>query len=205
MRGVAREASEDEARLLSTMIAYQAGELDGFTSLYAELASDLERFFAAYAGAAAAEDLVQDTFLEIHRSRRSYRPPLPVRPWVFGLARNVLRRHRRSSWRRRRREHAALVAAELRAETPSSGRPRLDAGDLHEALRRLPTTRREAWVLHHKDGWSFQEIARRMSIGVNAARLRASRAMRDLRRMLGGEVPPVPPADGNDEKGDPRA
>ena len=205
MRGVACEASEGEARLVSSMIAYQAGQLDGFTGLYAELASDLERFFTAHAGATAAEDLVQDTFLEIHRSRRSYRPPLPVRPWAFGLARNVLRRHRRSSWRRQRRERAAGVAAERRAETPSSGRPGLDAGDLHEALRRLPATRREAWVLHHKDGWSFQEIARRLSIGVNAARLRASRGMRDLRRMLGRERPLAPAADRNDEKGDPLA
>jgi len=60
-------------------------------------------------------------------------------------------------------------------------------------------------VLHHKDGWSFQEIARRLSIGVNAARLRASRGMRDLRRMLGRERPPAPAADRNDEKGDPLA
>ena len=205
MRGVAGEASEGEARLVSSMIAYQAGQLDGFTGLYAELASDLERFFTAHAGATAAEDLVQDTFLEIHRSRRSYRSPLPVRPWVFGLARNVLRRHRRSSWRRQRRERAAGVAAELRAATPGSGRPGLDAGDLHEALRRLPATRREAWVLHHKDGWSFQEIARRLSIGVNAARLRASRGMRDLRRMLGRGRPLAPAADRDDEKGDPLA
>src|SRR5262245_51975016 len=107
MGRVAPEPAEDEARLVASMAAYQAGEAEGFLSLYAELAGDLERFFAATVGAATAEDLVQDTFLEIHRSRRSYRPPRPVRPWVFGLARNVLHRHRRAAWRRRRREEAA--------------------------------------------------------------------------------------------------
>jgi DNA-directed RNA polymerase specialized sigma24 family protein len=100
-------ASEGEARLVSAMIAYQAGKLEGFTDLYAELASDLVRFFVGTAGHEVAEDLTQEAFLEIHRSRRTYRAPKPVRPWVFGLAWNVLRRYRRNAWRHRRREEAS--------------------------------------------------------------------------------------------------
>jgi RNA polymerase sigma-70 factor, ECF subfamily len=176
--GASDYAEGDEARLVGSMTAYQTGELDGFMQLYAELATELERFFTAHCGPAAAEDLAQETFLEIHRSRRSYRPPRPVRPWVFGLARNVLRRHRRAAWRRQRREGAVLAA---RAGDLTRGEPAVAAGDVEEALRRLPATRREVWVLHHEHGWSFQEIATRLSIGVAAARKRASRAMRELR------------------------
>ena len=199
VRGV---STEDEARLVSSMVAYQAGEIEGFANLYADLADDLERYFAVAAGRDTAEDLVQDTFLEIHRSRRTYRPPWPVRPWVFGLARNVLRRYRRTSWRRRQRENEAVRVAEARP-----GRPVVDAGDLREALRTLPPTRREAWVLHHHHGWSFQEIAARLSIGVDAAKLRSSRAMRALRRLLGsgaGNDHVAPRVrDRNGEEGDP--
>jgi RNA polymerase sigma-70 factor, ECF subfamily len=200
----ASEAPDGEARLVSAMIAYQAGKLDGFTDLYAELASDLERFFVGTAGREVAEDLVQDAFLEIHRSRRTYRAPRPVRPWVFGLAWNVLRRYRRAAWRRRRREEAAGVALARGAEASRRNRPPFDAGDLQEALRRLPVTRREVWILHHQHGWSFPEIAARLAIGVDAAKLRSSRAMRSLRRVLGVAQPPEPAAGCDYKKGDPR-
>ena len=185
--GRADEPDKD-AGLVAGMVAYQAGELVGFEELYASLAGDLERFFAAAEGGGVAKDLVQDTFLEIHRSRRVYLPPLPVRPWVFGLARNVLRRHRRVAWRRARRESAATPEpgppAWKSKFPPSNGSP-FDAGDIEEALRGLPPARREAWVLHHMQGWSFEEIAARLGIGVNAAKLRSSRAMRALRGALG--------------------
>ena len=197
------EAPEGEDRLVFAMIAYQAGKLDGFTDLYAELAGDLERFFIATAGREVAEDLLQDAFLEIHRSRRTYRAPKPVRPWVFGLAWNVLRRYRRTAWRRRRREEAAGAALTRDVEASRRDRP-FDASDLQEALRRLPATRREAWILHHQHGWSFPEIAARLAIGVDAAKLRSSRAMRSLRRVLGVAQPPEPSPDCDYEKGDTR-
>ena len=176
-----RQDRPEDAELVRLMTSYQAGELAAFERLYARLAGELGRYFAAAAekGMAAA-DLVQDTFLEIHRSRRTYQPPLPVRPWVFGIARNVLGRHRREAWRRGR--------LEAFGEPPEPAAPAApqELGDLSAALARLPASRREAWVLHHVHGWSFQQIADRCRIGVGAAKLRSSRAMRALRVALGG-------------------
>jgi len=179
------EAGEDA--LIRSMTAYQGGDIEGFESLYAALAADLERFFTAAQGPAAARDLVQDTFLEIHRSRRTYLAPRPVRPWIFGLAKNVLRRHRRGAWRRSRHEVAPTAAGPIWFAEPSIRSRAVDAGDVVEALRRIPDARREAWLLHHVYGWSFHEIASRLRIGVDAAKLRSSRAMRSLRGALGIE------------------
>lgn len=179
-----RQRPPDDDELVRLMTAYQAGELAAFERLYARLAGELGRYFSAAAAAekgAAAPDLVQDTFLEVHRSRRTYQPPLPVRPWVFGIARNVLGRHRRQAWRRGRLE-AAGEPSEGVAPAPAG---REDLGDLTAALARLPASRRQAWVLHHVHGWSFQQIADRFRIGVGAAKLRSSRAMRALRAALG--------------------
>jgi RNA polymerase sigma-70 factor, ECF subfamily len=168
----------DDDDLAHLLVAYQAGELAAFERLYAALAGELHRYFLAQdATGAAAQDLVQDTFLEIHRSRHTYLPPLPVRPWVFGIARHVLGRHRRTAWRRARHEDAAEAAA------PAA--PAIETRDLAAALARLPASRREAWVLHHVHGLSFQQIAERFRIGVGAAKLRSSRAMRALRAALG--------------------
>jgi RNA polymerase sigma factor (sigma-70 family) len=171
--------------LVRLMVDYQAGRLDGFERLYAALAPAVARYLAsAMPDAASAEDLLQETFLEIHRGRRTYLPPLPVRPWVFGVAKNVLRRHRRSAWRRANREANAPAGGDGQATAPpAAALPR----DMAEAVERLPPGRREAWVLHHLHGLSFRQIAARLRIGVGAAKLRSSRATRALRSELGAD------------------
>lgn len=191
----AEDSGPDEDPLVALVVAYQAGRLEGFERLYAALASDLGRYFAAAVhDHDRAQDLVQDTFMEIHRSLRTYLPPLPVRPWVFGIARHVLARQRRAAWRRARHEDASLPVEDLRwLEQPPSaslaaGSTRIggvEVRDVEAAWRGLPAPGREVWRLHHVEGWSFQEIAARFRIGVGAAKLRSSRAMKTLRRALG--------------------
>jgi len=176
-------ASENsEAELVALMVDYQAGQRAAFERLYGRLAGELERFLAAtLRDPQVVRDLVQDTFLELHRSRRTYRPPLPVRPWVFGVARNVVRRHRREAARRSRFEEPARDdAASLGTALASSA-----TLDLERALALLPPAKREAWLLHHGEGLSFKEIARRLGIGVGNAKLRSSRAMGALRAFFG--------------------
>jgi RNA polymerase sigma factor (sigma-70 family) len=175
------ERHADGAELVELLVAYQAGRLEAFERFYARLAGDLGRYFAAMVPAgSAASDLVQDTFLEIHRSRRTYLPPLPVRPWVFGIARHVLGRHRKAA-ARRAHEHPL----DVNGEPAGAAAPAIDPLDLSAALAKLPAARRQSWVLHHVHGWSFEEIAGRLEIGIGAAKLRSSRAMKALRATLG--------------------
>jgi RNA polymerase sigma-70 factor (ECF subfamily) len=176
--------TDEEARLVELMVAYQAGELEAFERLYLTLSPDVRGYFALVVrDRAATADLVQETFLEVHRSRRTYAPPLPVRPWVFGIARHVQWRHRRLALRRARHEdpHAEPVDPPALDETPRA----IDRRDVEDALREVPESRRAVWLLHHVHGFSFQEIADRLRIGVGAARLRSSRAMNTLRAKLG--------------------
>jgi RNA polymerase sigma-70 factor (ECF subfamily) len=186
-----READHpgDDDELVRLMVAYQGGELAAFELLYGRLAAELRRYFQATGWDGAAQDLVQETFLAIHRSRRTYQPGLPVRPWAFGIARNVLGRHRREAWRRSRTEDRGARPAEVAAPAVELA---LEPRDLAAALARLPANRREAWVLHHVHGLSFQQIAARFRIGVGAAKLRSSRAMRALRAALGVETGGAP-------------
>jgi RNA polymerase sigma-70 factor (ECF subfamily) len=173
-----------DAELVRLMMDYQAGRLAAFEGLYGRLAAELCRYFEATVPG-SAQDLVQETFLAIHRSRRTYQPPLPVRPWVFGIARNVLGRHRRDAWRRSRLEDREARPADTATPAATPAVLALEPRDLAAALARLPAGRREAWVLHHVHGLSFQQIAARFRIGVGAAKLRSSRAMRALREALG--------------------
>jgi RNA polymerase sigma-70 factor, ECF subfamily len=167
--------------LVALMIDYQAGRLEAFEGLYACLAPQLRRHFS---GTDRGLDLVQETFLEIHRSRHTYTPPLPVPPWAFGVARNVERRH----WRRHRRRDAPLVALES-APVPialgSDREPVIPPADVETALRLVPPSGRDAWLMHHVHGLTFPEIAIRLRIETSAARLRAHRAMVVVRAALG--------------------
>lgn len=176
----------EQGRLVSLMIAYQAGDLAAFEALYGLLVEDLRRHVGRIERERGlAHDLVQEVFLEMHRSRRTYTPPLPVRPWVFGIARHVVARSRRAS----RRE--ALVGLDGDADAvagvaaPPRDVPSPESLDVSSALAALPAASRDAWLLHHGLGWSFSSIAERLGVSVMAAKLRSSRATRALRAALG--------------------
>src|SRR3989442_10438623 len=67
--------------------------------VFARVAPRVHRFFLSTFGEAAlADDLLQVTFLKVHKARRQYRPQLPLLPWLFAVAARVrLRAFRR--WR----------------------------------------------------------------------------------------------------------
>jgi len=177
---------EQDLRLVALMMAYQRGELGAFEQLYAALAEHLRHYFRnADSDRSVADDLVQDTFLEMHRSRRTYTPPLPVRPWVFGVARNVLARRRRAAHSHNQHTRA-LVENDSVPATQVSEVPVSDVIDIEHALAGLPASTREPWLLHHIVGLSFESIATRLGITAMAAKLRSSRATQALRSALSG-------------------
>src|ERR1700740_1692513 len=82
------------------MIRYQDGSLEAFQEIYAQLAPGVHRYLSHLAGRSEiADDLLQETFLQMHRSRAAYNSTYPVKPWVFGLARNVFLMNRRAARR----------------------------------------------------------------------------------------------------------
>jgi RNA polymerase sigma-70 factor (ECF subfamily) len=184
MTGPSLTEQAEECRLTQLMIAYQAGDPSAFKQLYAILADEAHRYFArTHRDRSVIHDLVQDLVLEIHRSRRTYTPPLPVRPWIFGIARNVSARSRRASRLEPNESHRQNADGEL-AIVPAAGVPPAEALDIENALTALPMSTREPWLLHHVFGFSFDSIAARLGITVMAAKLRSSRATRALRLAL---------------------
>lgn len=178
---------EAEIALGRLMSAYLDGSLDAFDALYAALAPRLRRYLMATCrDAALADDLVQDTFLQLHRSRRTFEPGRPVTPWAFAIARHVFLMHRRRTARRLRFEDT--LAADLAAtDTPHDASQALaDRDRVQRALEAVPADQRRALLMHHVHGWSFAEIAARLNIRVNAAKTRAFRGMRKLKDQLKG-------------------
>jgi RNA polymerase sigma-70 factor (ECF subfamily) len=183
MAGPAKE--DQEAELCACMQAYLDGEIEAFDALYAAFAGRLRGYLLQQCrDAALADDLVQETFLQIHRSRRSYQPGRPVTPWVYAIARNVYLMKRRSAGRRARFEEG-LAADARSSDVPHDALDAIVKGDeVRRALSDVPADQREAMLMHHVEGWSFVEIAAKLGIRVNAAKTRAFRGMRKMRGQL---------------------
>lgn len=179
------EPVDAEEQLRDAMVGYQRGEIAAFERLYAQLAPRLQAYLTSLTrDGALSQDLLQEAFLHIHRSRHTYRPESPIQPWAFAIARHVHLMHCRAAGRRARREAAAAIAQDDRTQGASAEDAVIERDRLRRALDDLPKGRRDAVLLHHVDGHSFKEIAAKLGIGAGAAKVRASRGMATLRRLL---------------------
>jgi RNA polymerase sigma-70 factor (ECF subfamily) len=165
------------------MIRYQCGSVEAFQEIYADLAPGVRRYLLHLAGGSHfADDLLQETFLQMHRSRAAYNPAYAVKSWVFGLARNVFLMNRRAA---RRWTEVHDVREDL-PEFPVL--PEVDKLGSLDEIRRciagLAPDQAEALLLHHERGFSFDEIGGMLGISAQAARARASRGKADLRVAL---------------------
>lgn len=179
-----RPGAQAALDLSAWMAAYQSGEAPAFERLYQRLAPKIRKYLISLTlNVPRAEDLLQETFLQIHRSRHTYAAPRPVEPWAFGVARHVYLMDCRA-WARRRRLEVEPddVLPELPVPPASEGSE--DRSLLRRAVAGLPEDRRETLLLHHVWGFSFQEIAGMLGIREGAAKVRAHRARRQLQDLL---------------------
>jgi RNA polymerase sigma-70 factor (ECF subfamily) len=169
------------------MCRYQAGDGAAFEELYTRTRPVVHRYHSALAiSGSQASDLTQETFLQLHRSRRLYDPRLPVTPWLLAIARHVRLMAARTVRRRLARE-VPLDDRTIDAAAPAGDI--LHKAILTQALSRLPEHYRDPIVLHHLLGVSFRDISGIIGCSEGGARIRASRGMSDLRRMLDERAP----------------
>src|SRR5262245_5367820 len=181
---------EDEV-LRDLMVEYQEGSLEAFRELYSRLAPDLRRYVRFLTrGSDVVDDLLQEAFLQLHRSRAAYHPAYAVRPWMFGLARNVCLMNRRA--RARWANIHAVVGDLSDVPVPAEVERLADADVIRQCFAELPAEHAEALTLHHVWGFSFNEIAGMLGVSAVAARARASRGMARLRAELERLSSPVP-------------
>lgn len=133
------------------------------------------------ASEALADDLLQQTFLHVHRGRRDFRRGNKVRPWLFAIALNTQREH----WRRTNRRPETALDPEVHPE-PSVAPGASQATDrlLRRAMAELPEGQREVIALHWFEGLSFEEVARVVGASVSAVKVRAHRGYERLRERL---------------------
>ena len=178
-----RDAADEALRTL--MVGYQAGDREAFERLHAELSPLLRRQLLGLArDPVRVDDLLQETFLQLHRARHTFDPAYPVRPWACAIARHVFL----MDCRYRRRRGDLSLPEPLDDLVPGAAPAHEDRviarTDVRHALSELSPGTRQSVLLHHLHGLTFEEIARRLRVRGPALRARASRGMARLREAL---------------------
>jgi RNA polymerase sigma-70 factor (ECF subfamily) len=168
------------------MSRYQQADPAAPGALVASLSPPLLRFFRYNSASREhAEDMLQETFLKIHRMRHSYRPGEAVLPWVYAIARHV----RVDSYRRSRRIMAHEASAETLPETAGRNDSLDSALEFESLVAQLPDSQRDVIVMLKASGMTVEEVARATSSTVGAVKLKAHRAYESLRVLLTSRAP----------------
>ena len=162
-----------------------AGEIGALGELYDRYREPVWRFVArATSDADDVDDLVQATFLAAAKSAGRYDGRPSCRPWLIGIAAQLLRR-RRQSFGRFLEVLSALRGVRATATDP---RPALQAcSDVERALVQISEAKRITLLMAEVEGLSCAEIAAALVVPIGTVWTRLHAARRELRRALEGD------------------
>lgn len=161
-----------------------AGDIGALGELYDRHHDAIRRFVArATCDAEDVDDLVHAAFLEAARSAERYDGRASARPWLVGIAAQLLRRRRRSFGQ------LFKLLSSLRGLRAASAdpRPALHArGDVERALAKLTEVKRVTLLMAEVEGLTCAEIAAAMGVPIGTVWTRLHAARRELRLALDG-------------------
>ena len=189
-RGQAEAATDaDDA----AVIQLSRHEPEYFTELFLRHAPYIQRYVVRRLGQDAADDIVAETFLLAFRQRDSYdQTRSDARPWLYGIATNLIGHHRRAEIRLYRalaRTGADPVTESFTDRIDDRVSASTASRRLAAALARLSAELRDTLLLVAWGDLSYEETATALGVPVGTVRSRISRARSALRRSLGDTNP----------------
>jgi len=173
----------------AAMERYAAGEDAAFEELYDSLASRLYIYIRRHVREShECDDLLQETFLRIHKARGAFVAGAAVVPWAFAIARRLVLDRARRDGRTPSISGVdpdAIAASDFTEDVVDA---REGARRIARALARMPDSQRSVFELLKADGLTLVEAAEALGISVTAVKLRAHRAYELIRTALGEEV-----------------
>jgi RNA polymerase sigma-70 factor (ECF subfamily) len=149
----------EDRQLRDLMTRYQRADPASVEELVRRISPMLLRYFASsQVGRDDAEDLLQECWIKIHRSRHTYRESEPVMPWVYAIARHT----RLDAYRKRRRLGSREVLMASVPEVLHQAAPEApsERDEFDHLIANLPEAQREALVMLKVSGMSLEEVAR---------------------------------------------
>jgi RNA polymerase sigma factor (sigma-70 family) len=177
------------------LVAESLHRPERFAAIYDRYFTEIYRYVAGRLGPDVADDLAAETFADAFRKRAEFRPARgALRPWLYGIATNLVARHRRVEARR-------LSALSRAASSAAHGHAAADPGDLQDraaarvsaqqlrkplarALAQLPDGDRDVLLLVSLADLSYEEVAAALGIPAGTVGSRLNRARRKVRTAL---------------------
>ncbi len=162
------------------MAQAQHGDMNAYRALLDDIGPMVMAFLRRRVRQAEdAEDVYQEIFMALHRTRGVYQPAHPLEPWLFAIAQRVLRAYLRRRLARVSRE--LLVEDPLEMPVDSDCHLRLQ---LEQAIRCLTADQQRAVELLKINGLSAETAAREAGTTTGAVKVRAHRGYKVLRHLL---------------------
>jgi RNA polymerase sigma factor (sigma-70 family) len=185
----------------AAVIKESVREPERFAVIYDRHVEEIYRYLAGRLDREAADDLTAETFLTAFRKRHTFDPERgSVRPWLYGIATNLVARHNRglsrmlAAFRRAPAAETTVVGPEDRVPT------KVDAagvrGPLAAALAGLSAGDRDVLLLVALAGLSYEEVAESLGIPYGTVGSRLNRARKKVRAVLGDVNPVIGETDG---------
>jgi len=178
----------DDARLIRASLSDPAA----FGGIFDRHASELLAYVVRRVGAADGESVLGELFRVAFESRARYDlSRTDARPWLYGIAANLVMKHHRSVGRLR----SALERLALRQESRpvpfdqrivDAAANRQLCARVARAIEELPDHDKEVVLLYAWQGLSYAEIAEALDIPVGTVRSRLNRVRRELRELRSG-------------------
>jgi RNA polymerase sigma-70 factor, ECF subfamily len=182
---------------LELMLRVRRGDAESFDELLRRYRAPLISFFVRMVrDRALAEDLAQEVFLRVYRSRERYRPDARFTTWLYriatNLALNALRDRRSASRRIPAEDSGAEGGQESEAARVADRRPTIEdrlieserVGHILRAIEALPENQCAAVILHKYQGIEHRQIARVLGVSESAVKSLLFRAYENLRARL---------------------
>jgi RNA polymerase sigma-70 factor (ECF subfamily) len=160
-----------------------SGDTDAFELVYRAHGAEVYAVCLRMVGdSVEAQELVQDVFVRAWERRDSFRAESAFGTWLHRLAVNVVLERFRSD--KRRSAHVSLEPDLSESNAEARGGSFDDQMDIEQSLSRLPRGARVAFVLHHIEGYSYEEIAELTHLAAGTIRAHVFHARQLLMRML---------------------
>jgi RNA polymerase sigma factor (sigma-70 family) len=171
------------------VIAASCADPEQFTLIFDRHFRTIHHYLARRVGTDTADDLAATTFTEAFAQRTRYERDRPdARPWLYGIATNLCRRHRRTE-RRKLRAFARSGIDPLVPDDTGRADARMDAlatgPAIAGALASLSLREREVLLLFARGDLSYSQVAQSLGIPDGTVRSRLNRARRKVREQLG--------------------
>jgi RNA polymerase sigma-70 factor (ECF subfamily) len=163
------------------------GDGRAFREIFRRYRVDVTRLLHRMVGRSAElEDLLQEVFVQVHRSIKSFRAESRLSTWIYRVAVNVALMHRRAAKSRPfivpTRDEPLLLDDAPPPDEELSRRRRVEA--LYRLLDRVSEKKRAVYVLHELEGMSPNEISKVVGAPVLTVRTRLFYARREVLAML---------------------